>query len=182
MTSPILASGAPGNVGTPLVEELLRLGAPVRIAARGRGHGVEGVTGAVCGLTEKPSGRDTFSVIRSSSGFLAGSWIATRPGTASPARRAWATPCLRSTGTWARWSLRRQPTDARVTRSSRRRSADRTFVRGPNWILGAFDRRLERSFAHARRCPPWGRFPQRIVLVRVVTSPDPLAYLFEELG
>jgi uncharacterized protein YbjT (DUF2867 family) len=33
MTSPILVTGAPGNVGTPLVEELLRLGATVRVAA-----------------------------------------------------------------------------------------------------------------------------------------------------
>ena len=32
--SPILVTGAPGNVGTPLVRELLRLDAPVRIAAR----------------------------------------------------------------------------------------------------------------------------------------------------
>jgi uncharacterized protein YbjT (DUF2867 family) len=34
MTSPVLVTGAPGNVGTPLVEELLRLGATVRVAAR----------------------------------------------------------------------------------------------------------------------------------------------------
>lgn len=33
MTSPILVTGAPGNVGTPLVHELLLLGAPVRVAA-----------------------------------------------------------------------------------------------------------------------------------------------------
>jgi uncharacterized protein YbjT (DUF2867 family) len=33
MTSPILVTGAPGNVGTPLVQELLRLGASVRVAA-----------------------------------------------------------------------------------------------------------------------------------------------------
>ena len=35
MTAPILVTGASGNVGTPLVPELLRLGAPVRVAARG---------------------------------------------------------------------------------------------------------------------------------------------------
>ena len=34
MTAPILVTGAPGNVGTPLVRELLRLGAQVRVAAR----------------------------------------------------------------------------------------------------------------------------------------------------
>ena len=34
MTAPVLVTGAPGNVGTPLVAELLRLGAPVRVAAR----------------------------------------------------------------------------------------------------------------------------------------------------
>ncbi len=34
MTAPILVTGATGNVGTPLVAELLRLGAPVRVAAR----------------------------------------------------------------------------------------------------------------------------------------------------
>jgi uncharacterized protein YbjT (DUF2867 family) len=33
LTAPILVTGAPGNVGTPLVAELLRLGAPVRVAA-----------------------------------------------------------------------------------------------------------------------------------------------------
>ena len=33
MSAPILVTGAPGNVGTPLVEELLRLGATVRVAA-----------------------------------------------------------------------------------------------------------------------------------------------------
>jgi uncharacterized protein YbjT (DUF2867 family) len=33
MSAPILVTGAPGNVGTPLVRELLRLGAPVRVAA-----------------------------------------------------------------------------------------------------------------------------------------------------
>ena len=33
MTAPILVTGAPGNVGTPLVQELLRLGAAVRVAA-----------------------------------------------------------------------------------------------------------------------------------------------------
>ena len=33
MTTPTLVTGAPGNVGTPLVEELLRLGTRVRIAA-----------------------------------------------------------------------------------------------------------------------------------------------------
>jgi len=33
MTASILVTGAPGNVGTPLVAELLRLGAPVRVAA-----------------------------------------------------------------------------------------------------------------------------------------------------
>ncbi len=33
MTAPILVTGAPGNVGTPLVDELLQLGAPVRVAA-----------------------------------------------------------------------------------------------------------------------------------------------------
>ncbi len=33
MTAPVLVTGAPGNVGTPLVEELLRLGADVRVAA-----------------------------------------------------------------------------------------------------------------------------------------------------
>ena len=33
MTAPVLVTGAPGNVGTPLVEELLRLGARVRVAA-----------------------------------------------------------------------------------------------------------------------------------------------------
>ncbi len=33
MTPPILVTGAPGNVGTPLVEELLCLGARVRVAA-----------------------------------------------------------------------------------------------------------------------------------------------------
>ena len=33
MTAPILVTGAPGNVGTPLVEELLRLGMPVRVSA-----------------------------------------------------------------------------------------------------------------------------------------------------
>jgi uncharacterized protein YbjT (DUF2867 family) len=33
MTSPVLVTGAPGNVGTPLVEELLSDGAPVRVAA-----------------------------------------------------------------------------------------------------------------------------------------------------
>ena len=32
--APVLVTGAPGNVGTPLVRELLRLGAPVRVAAR----------------------------------------------------------------------------------------------------------------------------------------------------
>ena len=34
MTAPVLVTGAPGNVGTPLVLELLRLGARVRVAAR----------------------------------------------------------------------------------------------------------------------------------------------------
>ena len=34
MTRPVLVTGAPGNVGTPLVHELLRLGAQVRVAAR----------------------------------------------------------------------------------------------------------------------------------------------------
>lgn len=34
MTAPILVTGASGNVGTPLVPELLNLGAPVRVAAR----------------------------------------------------------------------------------------------------------------------------------------------------
>lgn len=34
MTGPVLVTGAPGNVGTPLVRELLRLGARVRVAAR----------------------------------------------------------------------------------------------------------------------------------------------------
>ncbi|MEO5966481.1 MAG: SDR family oxidoreductase [Candidatus Limnocylindrales bacterium] len=34
MTAPILVTGAPGNVGTPLVNELLGLGARVRVAAR----------------------------------------------------------------------------------------------------------------------------------------------------
>jgi uncharacterized protein YbjT (DUF2867 family) len=34
MTAPVLVTGAPGNVGTPLVEELLQLGAKVRVAAR----------------------------------------------------------------------------------------------------------------------------------------------------
>ena len=34
MTIPILVTGAPGNVGTPLVRELLGLGATVRVAAR----------------------------------------------------------------------------------------------------------------------------------------------------
>lgn len=34
MTAPIIVTGAPGNVGTPLVLELLHLGAPVRVAAR----------------------------------------------------------------------------------------------------------------------------------------------------
>ncbi|MEO5939298.1 MAG: NmrA family NAD(P)-binding protein [Candidatus Limnocylindrales bacterium] len=34
MTASILVTGAPGNVGTPLVHELLRLGAQVRVAAR----------------------------------------------------------------------------------------------------------------------------------------------------
>ena len=34
MTAPILVTGASGNVGTPLVRELLRLGAQVRVAAR----------------------------------------------------------------------------------------------------------------------------------------------------
>ncbi len=33
MTAPILVTGAPGNVGTPLVQELLGLGAAVRVAA-----------------------------------------------------------------------------------------------------------------------------------------------------
>jgi uncharacterized protein YbjT (DUF2867 family) len=33
MTPPILVTGAPGNVGTPLVQELLALGAQVRVAA-----------------------------------------------------------------------------------------------------------------------------------------------------
>ena len=33
MTAPVLVTGAPGNVGAPLVEELLRLGARVRVAA-----------------------------------------------------------------------------------------------------------------------------------------------------
>ena len=33
MTAPVLVTGAPGNVGTPLVQELLRLGARVRVAA-----------------------------------------------------------------------------------------------------------------------------------------------------
>jgi uncharacterized protein YbjT (DUF2867 family) len=33
MTAPVLVTGAPGNVGTPLVQELLRLGAAVRVAA-----------------------------------------------------------------------------------------------------------------------------------------------------
>ncbi len=33
MTAPVLVTGAPGNVGTPLVHELLRLGAAVRVAA-----------------------------------------------------------------------------------------------------------------------------------------------------
>ncbi|HYO42231.1 MAG TPA: NmrA family NAD(P)-binding protein [Candidatus Limnocylindrales bacterium] len=33
MTGPVLVTGAPGNVGTPLVLELLRLGASVRVAA-----------------------------------------------------------------------------------------------------------------------------------------------------
>lgn len=33
MTAPILVTGAPGNVGSPLVDELRRLGAPVRVAA-----------------------------------------------------------------------------------------------------------------------------------------------------
>ena len=33
MTAPVLVTGAPGNVGTPLVRELLRLRAPVRVAA-----------------------------------------------------------------------------------------------------------------------------------------------------
>lgn len=33
MTLPILVTGAPGNVGTPLVHELRQLGAPVRVAA-----------------------------------------------------------------------------------------------------------------------------------------------------
>lgn len=48
MSGPVLVIGAPGNVGTPLVHELLRLGASVRIAARdvakaepAFGHGVE---------------------------------------------------------------------------------------------------------------------------------------------
>lgn len=34
MIAPILVTGSPGNVGTPLVHELLRLGAAVRVAAR----------------------------------------------------------------------------------------------------------------------------------------------------
>lgn len=34
MTTPILVTGAPGNVGTPLVHELLGLGVSVRVAAR----------------------------------------------------------------------------------------------------------------------------------------------------
>ena len=34
MTAPILVTGATGNVGAPLVRELLGLGAPVRVAAR----------------------------------------------------------------------------------------------------------------------------------------------------
>ena len=33
MIAPVLVTGAPGNVGTPLVKELLRLGASVRVAA-----------------------------------------------------------------------------------------------------------------------------------------------------
>ncbi len=33
MIAPVLVTGAPGNVGTPLVEELRRLGVPLRIAA-----------------------------------------------------------------------------------------------------------------------------------------------------
>lgn len=33
MTPPVLVTGAPGNMGTPLVEDLLRLGASVRVAA-----------------------------------------------------------------------------------------------------------------------------------------------------
>jgi uncharacterized protein YbjT (DUF2867 family) len=33
MSPPVLITGAPGNVGTPLVHELLRLAAPVRVAA-----------------------------------------------------------------------------------------------------------------------------------------------------
>ena len=34
MTGPVLVTGAPGNVGTPLVHELARTGASVRVAAR----------------------------------------------------------------------------------------------------------------------------------------------------
>ncbi len=33
MSAPVLVTGAPGNVGTPLVEELLRRGVDVRVAA-----------------------------------------------------------------------------------------------------------------------------------------------------
>jgi hypothetical protein len=48
--------------------------------------------------------------------------------------------------------------------------------------LGAFDRQLERGFGRSRSFQPRDRFPQGIRLVRVVTSPHPLAYLLEELG
>jgi uncharacterized protein YbjT (DUF2867 family) len=34
VTAPVLVTGAPGNIGSPLVRELLRLGTPVRVAAR----------------------------------------------------------------------------------------------------------------------------------------------------